>query len=250
MSGQHAVLITGASARIGAALARGLAQAGWAVAIHYNRSKDSAAALTNAINKDGGKAVIVHANLNVAQERGDLIARASKALGQPLTALINNASTFSPDTIDTLTDASFDHHINANLRAPLMLSQQFAAQIPDGIKGNIINMIDQRMLNPKPGFLSYAISKAGLHWATTTLAQALAPNIRVNAIAPGPTLQSQHQSEAQFNAEQSATLLGEGSSPQALLGAALYLLSASAVTGQMITVDGGQHLSWEAPNGR
>ena len=238
-----AVLITGAGARVGAHLARGLAAQGWAVAIHYNRSKHGAGALLEEITNKGGRAAIVQANLFVPQDLESLVSRASQALGNPLTALINNASTFENDDAKTFSNADFDYHMSVNLRAPLRLAQQFAIQLPDGAYGSIINMVDQRVLNPDPSYFTYGISKAALYAATKTLAQSLAPHIRVNAIGPGPTLQNKAQTEDEFKLESNSTLLGKGSSPDNLLGAALYLLGAEAVTGQMLTVDGGQHLA-------
>ena len=238
-----AVLITGAGARVGAHLARGLAAQGWAVAIHYNRSKHGAGALLEEITSKGGRAAIVQANLFVPQDLESLVSRASQALGSPLTALINNASTFENDDAKTFSNMDFDYHMSVNLRAPLRLAQQFAIQLPDGAYGSIINMVDQRVLNPDPSYFTYGISKAALYAATKTLAQSLAPHIRVNAIGPGPTLQNKAQTEDEFKLESNSTLLGKGSSPDNLLGAALYLLGAEAVTGQMLTVDGGQHLA-------
>ena len=238
-----AVLITGAGARVGAHLARGLAAQGWAVAIHYNRSKNGAETLAKDITSKGGRAAIVQANLFVPQDLESLVSRASQALGSPLTALINNASTFENDDAKTFSNMDFDYHMSINLRAPLRLAQQFAVQLPDGASGSIINMVDQRVLNPDPSYFTYGVSKAALYAATKTLAQSLAPQVRVNAIGPGPTLQNKAQTEAEFKLESSSTLLGKGSSPEDLLGAALYLLGAEAVTGQMLTVDGGQHLA-------
>ena len=240
---QKAILITGSGARIGRAMAGALAADGWAVALHYNRSEDGAASARDEIINAGGKAAIVQANLNVPSERAGLITAASKALSTPLTALINNASTFTPDEIDDFTDASFDHHMTANLRAPLHLIQAFAAQCVGA--GCVINMLDQRVLKPNPEFLTYAISKSALHWATKTLAQSLAPNIRVNAIGPGPTLQNIRQSLDDFAAETGNSLLGTGSPPDTIIEAVKYLLGARSVTGQMIAVDGGQHLTWK-----
>lgn len=240
MSG--AILITGAGTRIGAVLAEGLASDGWAVCIHYNRSQEKALEVQARIEKIGGQAIIVQGNLNVSSDRDTLIARATGLLGQPLTALINNASTFSPDTAETFTDATLDHHMDTNLRAPLRLAQHLTKQLPADIVGNVINVIDNRVLRPAPGYFTYGLSKASLFWATKTMAQALAPRIRVNGIGPGPTLQSKHQTDAEFEHELSQTLTGTGSPPETILGAARYLLSADAVTGQMIAVDGGQHL--------
>jgi len=229
----RAILITGAGARVGRHLAKGLAADGWGVAIHYNRSKAGAETLAKEILEQGGKAVFVQGNLFVPQDLDSLVSRASEALRAPLTALINNASTFEDDRLEDFSRASYDYHMDINLRAPVMLAQQLAAQLPKGVIGCIINMIDQRVLKPDPTFFTYAMSKSALHWATKTLAQSLAPHIRVNAIGPGPTLKNHTQTD----------VLGKGSPPESLLDAARYLLMAKSVTGQMIAVDGGQHLS-------
>lgn len=213
------------------------------MAIHYNRSRKGAEALVNEITEQGGHAAIVQGNLFVPQDLDNLVIRASEALGQPLTALINNASTFEDDRAEDFTRASYDFHMDINLRAPVMLAQQLAAQLPKGEMGSIINMIDQRVLNPDPSFFTYALSKSALYSATKTLAQSLAPYIRVNAIGPGPTLKNHTQTDNDFAEEAASTLLGEGSPPESLLEAARYLLNAQSVTGQMIAVDGGQHLS-------
>ena len=239
----RAILITGAGARVGRYLAKGLAADGWDIAIHYNRSKQGAEDLAAAISEQGGKAAIVQGNLFVPQDLDSLIARASDALDKPLNALINNASTFEDDRAGDFTRASYDYHMDVNLRAPVVLTQKLAALLPKGKTGCVINMIDQRVLSPDPTFFTYAMSKSALHWATKTLAQSLAPHIRVNAIGPGPTLKNHRQSDADFAGEAASTLLGTGSPPESLLEAARYLLSASSVTGQMIAVDGGQHLS-------
>lgn len=238
-----AVLITGAGARVGRYLAKGLAADGWAVAIHYNRSKAGAEALASEITQQGGSAAIVQANLFVPQDLDRLIDRAAEALGTPLTALINNASTFDDDRAESFSRASYDYHMDINFRAPLILSQGFALQLPKEKNGCIINMIDQRVLKPDPTFFTYAMSKSALHWATKTLAQSYAPNIRVNAIGPGPSLKNHSQTDKEFAEEAASTLLRAGSPPQSLLEAVKYLLSATSVTGQMIAVDGGQHLS-------
>ena len=239
----RAILITGAGARVGRYLAKGLAADGWAIAIHYNRSEAGADALAREIKEQGGRAAIVQGNLFVPQDLDNLLSRASAVLGEPITALINNASTFEDDSAEGFTRASYDYHMDINLRAPVMLAQQLAKQCPKGEIGCVINMIDQRVLNPDPTFFTYAMSKSALHWATKTLAQSLAPHIRVNAIGPGPTLKNHSQTDAEFADEAASTLLGTGSPPESLLDAARYLLSAKSVTGQMIAVDGGQHLS-------
>ena len=173
----------------------------------------------------------------------NLVTRASEALGQSLTALINNASTFEPDSADDFTSASYDYHMDINLRAPLILSQSFAQQCSKDKQCNIINIIDQRVLAPSPEYFTYNIAKSALFSATKTLAQSLAPHIRVNGVGPGPTLRNKDQIDGEFEAEAVATLLKLGSPPSQILGAVIYLLSAEAVTGQMIAVDGGQHLS-------
>lgn len=238
------VLITGAAARIGSHIAKGLADDGWTVVVHYNRSEDRAQKLVSNINQNGGKAFALGANLAVPGERDNLVSEARILAKRPLTALINNASTFHDDRAQTFMRAEYDHHMNINLFAPLKLSQDFAAQLPEKETGSIINMIDQRVLNPDPSYFTYAVSKNALLAATRTLAQSLAPKIRVNGIGPGPTLQNHSQSEQEFKDEVSSTLLGTGSPPDTILDGVRYLLSAKAITGQMIAIDGGQHLSW------
>jgi NAD(P)-dependent dehydrogenase (short-subunit alcohol dehydrogenase family) len=248
------VLITGGAARVGAALARGLSEQGWTVIIHCFRSAEKARALVSELNGKGAEAFTVQGNLSVPQECDTLIHRASSIAGRPITALINNASTFKDDRVrpaakgaaSLLSRASYDYHMDANLRAPVILSQSFAEQAPPG--ASIINVIDQRVLKPNPQYFSYTLSKASLHWATKTLAQALAPDIRVNAIGPGPVLQNSGQTAEAFAREASETLLGVGSPPESLLQAVSYLLNAQAVTGQFLAVDGGQHLRWETPD--
>ena len=232
------ILITGAATRIGRVLATGLADDGWGVVIHYNSSQRAAAELADTL----GKAAIVQANLTDADSVDTLIYRASQAIGAPLDALINNASTYQPDRADDFSYEIYGNHMDVNLKAPLRLAQHFSRQVPDDKKACIINMIDQRVLRPAPDFFTYGVSKSALYAATKTMAQSFAPHIRVNAVGPGPTLKSIHQDEAQFNQECASTLLGKGSPPDTILDAVRYLLSASAVTGQMIAVDGGQHL--------
>lgn len=244
----RAVLITGAGARIGAHFAKGLAADGWHVAVHYNRSKAGAQALVSDIQSAGGQAAILQANLAVPQDVDTLVARAAAVLSMPLTALINNASTFAPDEAHNFTRATYDFHMEVNLRAPLILTQKLAAQLPENMTGNIINMIDQRVLKPNPTFFTYSAAKAALFWATKTQAQSYAPRLRVNGIGPGPTLANVHQASGEFEREASATLLRQPSSPDALLEGVRYLLNASSVTGQMIAIDSGQHLIWQTPD--
>jgi NAD(P)-dependent dehydrogenase (short-subunit alcohol dehydrogenase family) len=239
------VLVTGAAKRLGRAIALDLAAHGWDVAIHYNGSKDDAVSAAAEVKKLGRNATSVQADLGNEKETTDIIARAAKDIG-PLTALINSASIFENDTWQTATRESWDKHMEVNLRAPFVLSQAFARQLPKDQDGAIVNLLDQRLLKPTPEFLSYSLSRAGLGWLTVTLAQALAPRIRVNAVGPGPTLKASHQSAENFERERASTILEHGSDPEDIAAAVRYLLEARAVTGQTIAVDGGQHLNWKA----
>jgi NAD(P)-dependent dehydrogenase (short-subunit alcohol dehydrogenase family) len=237
------VLITGSAKRLGRAIALHLGSIGWSVAVHYNASQGDAEETVAALHEKGVHAAALNADLSREDDTQRLVARANKAVG-PLTALVNNASVFESDTLATMTRESWEKHMETNLRAPIVLAQNFAEQLPEGAEGAIVNLLDQRLLKPTPQFLSYGVSKAGLHWLTVTLAQALAPRIRVNAVAPGPTLRNARQSEAYFKKQQAATILGRGATPEDVAAAAHYLIEARAVTGQMIAVDGGQHLAW------
>jgi NAD(P)-dependent dehydrogenase (short-subunit alcohol dehydrogenase family) len=239
-------LITGAAKRIGGAIARDLAGAGWRVALHYHRSGAEAEALAAGIAAAGGAAAVLQADLAVEAEVEPLIDRATAQLG-PVTLLVNNASTFEMDRIETVTRASWEAHIEPNLRAPVVLCQRFAALLPEGAQGNIINLLDQRVLNLTPYFLSYTVSKVGLWALTQTLALALAPRIRVNGIGPGPTVPSPRQSEEQFARQWSSMPLGRGTTPAEIAAAVRFILAAPAMTGQMIALDGGQHLAWGLP---
>jgi NAD(P)-dependent dehydrogenase (short-subunit alcohol dehydrogenase family) len=241
------VLITGAAKRLGRAIALDLAAAGWNVALHYNTSKADAENAADAVRAQGVQAALLQADLAQEEQNQALIARAVDAIG-PLTALVNSASLFENDDWQSATRASWDTHMEVNLRSPLVLSQAFAAQLPEDEQGNIINIIDQRVLKPNPQFLSYSLSKAGLHWLTTTLAQGMAPRIRVNAVGPGPVLRNARQSVADFDRQRDATILGHGADPADICAAVRYLLDAPSVTGQMIAVDGGQHLIWQTPD--
>lgn len=250
------VLITGAAKRIGRALALDFAAQGWRVAAHYGTSRTEAAALIEEITAKGGKAVAVQADLSVESEVQSLIPRSVAAIG-PLGCLINNASTFEPDTLATATRQSWDRHIEPNLRAPLVLGQGFARALEELTQRNgntsepnsgvIINLIDQRVWNPTPHYLSYSLSKAGLLTLTKTLALELAPRIRVNGIGPGPALPNARQSQADFDAQCASMPLGTGTSPEEICVAARFLLAAKSITGQMIALDGGEHLGWAQP---
>lgn len=237
-------LVTGAAKRIGRAIAFALAAVGYDIGVHYGQSHDEALALVSELEALGVKAYALQADLSSVTTVANLVSAANKVLG-PLDVLVNNASVFADDRAKTLTIDSFSTHINTNLLAPVLLAQSFAAQANLPAGASIINMIDQRVLKPSPPFFSYGLSKAGLWHATRTLAQALAPNIRVNAIGPGPTLKSIHQSEKDFEREARSTLLQKPTSPEEVAAAVIYLLSAPSVTGQMICVDSGQHLNWK-----
>jgi NAD(P)-dependent dehydrogenase (short-subunit alcohol dehydrogenase family) len=241
-------LVTGAGARVGRAMAEALGQDGWAVAIHYRSSKDGARETHEAIKAAGGRATLVQADLADEGDVSDLVARAGAELGQRVSLLVNSASVFTDDSAARHTRADWDSHMDTNLRAPVHLAQQMAAGLASGEKGLVVNLIDQRVWKLTPQFFTYTLSKAALWQATQTLAQALAPHVRVNGIAPGPTLKSVHQSEADFEAEKQATLTQEGSSPDEIVRALRYLISATSVTGQMIAADGGQHLMWQTPD--
>jgi NAD(P)-dependent dehydrogenase (short-subunit alcohol dehydrogenase family) len=197
----------------------------------------------------GGHAVALSAELRGEDEARDLVPRAARALGQPLTLLINSAAVFEDDRVGSLSAELWDAHMAVNLRAPILLAEAFAAQLPQEAEDALVlNMIDQRVLKPTPQFFSYSLSKAGLYDATRMLAQALAPRVRVNGIGPGPTLMSTHQRPEDFAAEAAGTLLGKPIDPEQISRAARYLIDARAVTGQMIAVDGGQHLGWKTPD--
>src|SRR5262245_26973643 len=241
---KKSVLVTGAAKRLGRAIALHLAKSGWSVAVHYNSSQAEAEETVAALHEKGVHAAAINADLTMEDDTDRLVERARDAVG-PLTALVNNASVFERDSIGTMTRASWDKHIEVNLRAPLVLSRNFAEQLPEGQEGVIVNLLDQRLLKPTPQFLSYGVSRAGLSWLTVTLAQALAPRIRVNGVAPGPTLRNERQTEAYFKRQQEATILGRGATPDDVARAVHFLLEARAVTGQTIAVDGGQHLIWK-----
>jgi NAD(P)-dependent dehydrogenase (short-subunit alcohol dehydrogenase family) len=241
------VLITGAAKRLGRAIALDLARHGWNIGLHYNASEKEARATCEDARTAGVTVALLKADLMRESDVADLVPRAVKELG-PLNALVNSASLFENDEWVSATRDSWDKHMEVNLRAPFVLSQAFARQLPLGMTGAIVNIVDQRVLKPTPQFLSYSLSKAGLHWLNTTLAQALGPRIRVNAVGPGPTMRNARQSDADFQRQREATILKTGASPQDVCDAVRYLLDAKAVTGEMIAVDGGQHLAWKTPD--
>ena len=237
------VLITGAARRIGRAIALDLARHGWSVAIHFRNSRADAEALATEIEAGGSRAAIVQADLANPQELQSLFPRCSELIGTP-NCLINNASEFLPDTVTTASSTTWDTHLDINLKAPVFLTQALALHLPNDRTGNVINIIDQRVWKLTPDFFSYTISKAGLWTATRTLAQSLAPRVRVNAIGPGPVLKSIHQTDDEFAGEVKSTLLGRGPTPQEIADTVRFILNAPAMTGQMIALDGGQHLAW------
>jgi NAD(P)-dependent dehydrogenase (short-subunit alcohol dehydrogenase family) len=247
MDQRGAALVTGAGRRIGRALALEAARAGFDVAVHYRTAKEEAQAVADEITALGRRAVILDAELTDEGQTAALVGRAAQALG-PVTLLINSASTFEDDRLATATRESWDAHLDANLRAPVVLAQAFAAALPADATGQIVNIIDQRVLRPNPQFFSYSLAKAGLWWATQTMAQDLAPRIRVNAIGPGPTLASVHQAPGEFEREAAGTPLERAASPDDIAAALRYLIDARSVTGQMIAVDAGQHLGWRTPD--
>ena len=236
----RAALITGAGRRIGRAITLALSRAGFAVVLHAHRSRAEAEKLAEEIVQAGGQAAVVLADFANGEALRKLVPAA--ATFGPLTLLVNNASQFEEDDIATLDRARFEQTIAVNLTAPLLLGKAFAAQAPEG--SSIVNVLDQRVLKPTPRFFSYTLSKSALHTATITLAQALAPKLRVNAVAPGPTLPSPRQSAEQFAAQAAAVPLQRGPTPEDVAAAVLYLAEAKSVTGMVIAVDGGQHLAW------
>jgi len=240
-------LVTGAGKRIGRQIAVDLAAAGWAVGVHYSSSRDEASKVVDEITLGGGKAVAIKGDLSEPDSAAKIIAETVDQIG-PLTLLVNNASLFERDAITDVSVEGWDNHLDINVRGPVFLAQGFAAQLPEGQKGNIVNVIDQRVWRLTPDFFSYTISKSALWTATQTLAQALAPQIRVNAIGPGPALPSSRMSMTEFEKQCQLMPLEVGTSPEEISSALAFILSAPAMTGQMIALDGGQHLGWKTPD--
>lgn len=249
-------LVTGAAHRLGRAMALYLAGRGHDVAVHYASSSDAAEEVAATVRAMGRRAVTLQADLLAEDAMQALVPAATAALG-PLTVLVNNASIFEYDRIDTATLESWDRHILSNLRAPFVLTQAFARQCPPAkiddageplAQGLIVNMIDQRILKLTPEFSSYTIAKMGLWALTRTSAQGLAPHVRVNAIGPGPTLKGARQSAAHFARQRAATVLGRGANASDVTAALGFFLDSPAVTGQFLAIDGGQHLGWQTPD--
>jgi len=242
-----AAVVTGGAQRVGRAIVEHLAAAGYSVAIHCHKSIREAEALMRDVIATGCEAAVVEADLADPGTVGRIISQARAALG-PITLLVNNASVFEPDDIHSVDGALWERHFGINLRAPVFLAHHFARQLPADTHGAIVNVIDQRVWRPTPHFLSYTLSKSALFTATQTLAQALAPRIKVNAVGPGPTLASRRQDQKTFERQGASVLLGHGPRPEEIAHAVHFLANAKSITGQMLAVDGGQHLAWETPD--
>ncbi|MGB0798962.1 MAG: SDR family oxidoreductase [Planktomarina sp.] len=250
-------LITGAAVRLGRDMALFLADRGYDVAVHYATSADAAEQTVQDIKSMGRNAVAIQADLLDGTQVASLVDRAVDGLGGPLTVLVNNASIFEYDTLNSATTESWDRHMDSNLRAPFVLTQAFARQVADAVpdgrgepqaQGLIVNMVDQRVRKLTPEFMTYTLAKMGLWTLTQTSAQALAPHVRVNAIGPGPTVQGTRQSDSHFARQRASTVLKRGSNPSDIIAALGFFLNAPAVTGQLICADGGQHLGWQTPD--
>ncbi|MDX1779904.1 MAG: SDR family oxidoreductase [Thalassovita sp.] len=250
-------LVTGAGRRLGRSMALYLANRGFDVAVHYGSSVHDAQSLIDDIRSTGRRAVGFQADLLCEEATQALFPKVVDAFDGPVTCLVNNASVFEHDRLETATRESWDRHFESNLRAPFVLTQAMAAQVPDPVldemgepiaQGVVVNMIDQRVRKLTPEFMSYTLAKMGLWAFTQTAAQGLAPRVRVNAIGPGPTLQGARQSDNHFKGQRAATVLERGSNPSDVTAALGFFLDSPAVTGQLICTDGGQHLGWQTPD--
>jgi NAD(P)-dependent dehydrogenase (short-subunit alcohol dehydrogenase family) len=242
-----AALVTGGARRIGRAIVDDLAAHGWAVAIHYNHSREDAEELATAIRARGGRAALVSADFADPDCAERVIEEAKAALG-PLTLLVNNASIFEKDGVGALELGLWNRQIAVNLTSPVMLAQAFAKQVPADVEGNIINLLDQRVFRPTPRYYSYQISKSGLWTATETMAQALAPHIRVNGIAPGPTLPNVRQTSERYRRQVDAILLKRAPDLAEFGRSIRYIVETRSITGEVIALDGGQRLGWRTPD--
>lgn len=251
-------LVTGGGKRLGRAMALYLAERGLDVVVHYNSSEAEAESVVHDVRALGRKSEAVQADLTLEDDMQRLVSDASVAIGSHLTVLVNSASIFEYDNIETATRESWDMHLESNLRAPFVLTQNFAAQAPEPEVGGpfeeptaramVVNMIDQRVRKLTPEFMTYTIAKMGLWALTRTSAQALAPKVRVNAIGPGPTMQGVRQSDRHFADQRRATIMNRGADASDITHALGYFLDAPAVTGQLLCIDGGQHLGWQTPD--
>jgi NAD(P)-dependent dehydrogenase (short-subunit alcohol dehydrogenase family) len=240
-SATRVALVTGAGRRIGRAIALGLAQAGWDVAVHYRASRAEAEETAAAVRALGRRAALLECDLADEAQVRTLVARCVDALGLP-GCIVNNASLFEYDSAADFSPSLLARHMQANVAAPLLLAQALHAATPEAEQAAVINLLDQKLYNLNPDFLSYTLSKAALHTATTMLAQALAPKVRVVGVAPGLTMVSGEQTDSGFEKAHTATPLGRSSTPQDIVDAVCYAAAARAVTGTTLVVDGGQHL--------
>lgn len=240
-------LVTGGAKRIGKAIVDDLAANGFAVAIHANTSLDDAEALAATIRARGQTAYTVQCDLADGAATAGLIAAARAAVG-PLDLLVNNASLFKPDAVADFDDALWDRHFAVHVKAPSILARDFVRQLPEGVAGSIVNIIDQRVWNPTPRYYSYTLSKSALWMATRTMAQSFAPDVRVNAIGPGPSLPNERQDDAAFRAQIDGLILRRGPDLKEFGRTVRFLFDTPSITGQMIALDGGQHLAWETPD--
>ena len=241
------LLITGAATRVGKAIALHFAERGWNIALHYFRSSAKAKELKKIIEQHWVKVALIKADLKNPKQTEKIIPLAKKKLGA-INCLVNNAALFEKDDITNFTTKSWNDHLNINLLAPTILTKQFAKQAPKKTVSNIINIIDQRIFNLTPFFMSYTISKSGLQTLTKTMAMRLGPNIKVNAIAPGPTIKSKRQTDRHFKNQVRSTLLKKSVRLEDICDTVEFLINNNSVTGQIITVDSGQNLSWNKKN--
>jgi NAD(P)-dependent dehydrogenase (short-subunit alcohol dehydrogenase family) len=244
----RSALVTGAADRVGAAIARALAADGWRVVVHFRSSAEKANATVDAIRESGGEAAAVQADLANRAERAKLIAEAAKPFG-PLTLLVNNASMFERDAAIDLDEALWDAHFAVHVEAPAFLSRDFAAQLPQGAAGNIVNIVDARVLDLTPAYFSYTLSKSALWTMTQTLAQSLAPSIRVNAVSPGPAVPPPSVSPENFARRLTELPLQRAADAEGIARGVLAILALDSMTGQMLALDGGEHLEWPARRG-
>lgn len=247
-------LITGGAQRVGREICLFLAKLGFDIVVHFYSSEKEAIALSKEIKSLGRRCFLIKADLLNEEEVLSLIPRASELVDSKINLLVNNASIFEYDNFENATVESWNRHINSNLKAPFFLSQFFSKQVPDAYinargeyvaNANIVNIIDQRVKKPTPEFITYSLAKMALMSLTITSSQSLSPNVRVNAIGPGPTLKGKRQSDEHYNAQRKSTILGRGSSTSEISNTIRYFIESPSVTGQIICVDGGQHLAWK-----
>ena len=247
MAQRPLALVTGSARRIGRAIVEDLSRHGFDVALHCHGAREEADAVAAGLSLDGASVRVFEGDLEDMSACGALVNAVSSAMG-PLRLLVNNASIFEDDEIGALDEARFDRHFAIHVKAPAFLTEAFAAQLPVDADGLIVNIIDQRVWRPNPKFFSYALSKATLWAATRTMAQALAPRIRVNAIGPGPTLKNVRQTDEDFKKSTNGLLLQRGPDLSEFGTTVRYFWETKSITGQMIALDGGQHLAWETPD--